>query len=471
VSAGAGLRLPEGFRFGVATAGFQVEGGFNGPGEPRNNWFDWEAAGRVEPSGVALGFWDGYEAHLDRAVDAGCDSFRLSIEWARCEPAAGEVDGSAFDRYAAILDACRSRGLEPVVTLHHFTHPHWLGADFWLAPSAPERFAEWAGVALDHLGDRCRTWVTINEINILGLSSYVLGAFPPGRRFAVGAALRAVDHLLTAHVLAYAAVKERQPDSVVATNTYCFSTYELDRLLVDTLLARRHGVDRHAVGPWLRHRKATWEAAVPTGGTVDRLARRLAAQSLPLELSVPRALAAVYDSPHACTLDVTQVDFYNPDVASHLRPPGHRTAGGTSWQPFRHLWDDPPDPAGHAAYLGLNHEPGLDVWVVENGLCNRVRNGRAFPRLDGWDRSRYLRANVGAVVAALDRGVPVGGYWHWTLADNYEWGSYEPRFGLYGVDRERGVRWLDTDSMGGDAAGAYRRIAEGLRAGDRSVVT
>jgi beta-glucosidase/6-phospho-beta-glucosidase/beta-galactosidase len=111
--------------------------------------------------------------------------------------------------------------------------------------------------------------------------------------------------------------------------------------------------------------------------------------------------------------------------------------------------------------------------VVENGLCNRVRNGRSWPRVDGWDRPRYLRENLAAVVDAADAGVPVTGYWHWSLVDNYEWGSYQPRFGLFGVDRhrgERGFRWLDTDAMGDDAAGAYARLITGLRAGDRSVL-
>ncbi len=111
--------------------------------------------------------------------------------------------------------------------------------------------------------------------------------------------------------------------------------------------------------------------------------------------------------------------------------------------------------------------------MVENGLCNRVRNGRSFPRLDGWDRSGYLRENIGAVVAAVEAGVPVAGYWHWSLVDNYEWGSYQPRFGLYGVDRHRGARgfrWLETDSLGDDSGETYRRIIAGLRAGDRSVL-
>jgi beta-glucosidase/6-phospho-beta-glucosidase/beta-galactosidase len=109
-----------------------------------------------------------------------------------------------------------------------------------------------------------------------------------------------------------------------------------------------------------------------------------------------------------------------------------------------------------------------DVWVVENGLCNRVRAGHAFPRSDGWTRDRYLRENLKAVVDAVAAGVPVSGYWHWTLADNYEWGSYEPRFGLFGVEREHTVTVLEHDSMGVDAAAAYRSLIAAMRQGDAS---
>ena len=462
--------LPDGFRFGVATAGFQIEGGYNGPGEPRNNWARWEDEGRVEPSGIALDFWNRYEEQLDRAVAAGCDGFRLSIEWARCEPVEGEIDTEALERYGAILAACAERGLQPLATLHHFTHPAWLGERFWTELDAPERFAAWVRTAVDALHDRCRHWVTVNEINVLALQTYVTGQFPPGLFFSAGDAVRTLDHLLAGHVLAYGEVHARQPDAVVATNTYSMSVYELDRLLLDVLLARRHRVPRHDLRSWLADRRETYHAAVDTGLRGERALRRLASAMIPLEQALPRAVAAVYDTAHESTLDVTQIDYYDPVVSHHLRMPGHRTAGGRSWLPGRMLWDDPPDPPGLARYAGLNVEPGLPVWVVENGLCNRVRNGRAHPRDDGWDRVRYLRENLAALVDALDAGVPVGGYYHWTLADNYEWGSYEPRFGLYGVDRARGVAWSDLDSMGHDAAGAYRRLIEGLRAGDRSVL-
>jgi len=461
--------LPAGFRFGVATSGFQTEGGFNGPGEPANNWASWERAGRVEPSGIALDFWRDYEHHLERAAALGCDAFRLSVEWARCEPAPGEIDHSALAHYARILAACRMRGLEPLVTLHHFTHPAWLGPDFWLALDAPERFVEWVRTAVIALCAHNRQWVTLNEINVVALQTYMAGGFPPGRRLDTGAVVRTLDHMLAAHVLAYETIHSIQPDAVVGTNNDALSVYEFDRLLTDALLARRNGVERHGVGGWLAWRRADFYRGLVGRTRRERWFRRAAASIIPLDRALPRALAAVYASRYDRCLDVTQIDFYDPWIDAKLRLPGHRSAGGRVWYPGRMLWDDRPDPALLADWCGLAQAPGMDVWIVENGLCSRVRRGVSHPRADGWDRVRYLRRNVGAVVAALERGLPVGAYYVWSLADNYEWGSYEPRFGIYGVDRERGVRWSQLDSMGADSAGAYRAVIEGLRAGDASV--
>jgi beta-glucosidase/6-phospho-beta-glucosidase/beta-galactosidase len=461
--------LPRGFRFGVATSAFQTEGGLNGPGEPANDWLPWERSGRVEPSGTALSFFDRYGDHLDRAVAAGCDAFRLSIEWARCEPAEGQVDDAAFDRYRAILDACRERGLRPTVCLHHFTHPHWLGQDFWLRLDSPERFARWVQVAVDRLGGGCSNWLTLNEINGYAVQAYALGALPPGRFLAFGDLVRSLDHLLTAHVLAYDAIHRRQPDAVVSTDNHASSLYELDRMLLDVLLARSVGVDRRSLRDWLAARRE--EQYGELGGTRgDNALRAMTGSIVALDRALPRALGAVYDGPSERALDLVSVNYYDPVAADHLRLPGHRTAGGRTWAPVGRQWDMAVRPEGLLVYLRLNAWSGLDIEISENGLCNRVVRSRAWPRADGWDRARSLRAHLKVMVAAIDEGIPVTGYFHWTLADCYEWGSYEPRFGLYGVDRERGARWRDDDSMGGDAAGAYRRLADGLRAGDRSVL-
>ena len=492
--------LPDGFRLGVATSAFQIEGGLNGPGEPANNWVCWEREGRVEPSGIAVDFWNRYEEQLDLAAALGCDTFRLGLEWARIEPEEGAIDETALDRYAQILDACVERGLEPLITLHHFTHPAWLGVDFWLSPESPERFAAWVERVLARLADRCRLWITFNEPAILAQCCYVFGVQPPGRRFAWKEMFTSAGHMFAAHVLAYGLIHESRPDAIVHTNSSEASIYEFDRLFTDLLLARSSGVPRDDLGAWIAEKREAWYGAIAPARAIERFMRRNAAAIAPIarlprrrESLSPRArresddpegvlrpaVEAVYSSSWDRTLDVLGIDYYDPVARNHIRLPGHRSAGGRAWQPNSDLWDDVVYPAGLTEYsranLALSREAltdgrPLELWVVENGLCNRVRNGRSYERIDGWDRPRYLRENLAAVIAGLDEGLRIGAYLHWSLTDNYEWGSYQPRFGIHGVDRERGAKILAADSMGRDSAGAYRRLIEGLRSGDRSVL-
>ena len=107
--------------------------------------------------------------------------------------------------------------------------------------------------------------------------------------------------------------------------------------------------------------------------------------------------------------------------------------------------------------------------MVENGMSTLVRNGRAYRRHDGASRPGYIAEHFEAVVAAIEAGAPLRAYLHWSLVDNYEWGSYEPRFGIFGMDRsrgKRGVRWMDTDASGYDSAGAFRKLLGALRCGE-----
>ena len=111
--------------------------------------------------------------------------------------------------------------------------------------------------------------------------------------------------------------------------------------------------------------------------------------------------------------------------------------------------------------------------TTQTVMPTRVRDdGRPERRSDRMDRPRYVRAHLGAVAEAVAEGLPVTAYLHWSLVDNYEWGTYEPRFGLFGLDRREPdrVRWLDTDAQGDDASGEFARVVAGLRAGDRSVL-
>jgi beta-glucosidase len=487
--------LGDGFLAGVATSGFQIEGGFNGDGEPHNNWSGWEATGRVERSGLACDFWRHPADALDRAAAIGCNAFRLSVEWARLEPRPGAFDEAALERYAEILALCAERGLEPMVTLHHFTHPWWLGEEFWLRPGSPDVFARHVARIVPALSPHCRRWITVNEPNIVMLMGWIEGACPPGRRMAVSDAFCVLDNLLTAHVLAAEVVTAVQKEAEVTINTSSSSVYELDRMLLDLLGLREAGIPPSDVDRYVDDRRAVHDAAFPPRHAGEAAVRRYFAAMSPygadhepgrghawarlrglVRRPAPRrVVAAVHASPRARGLDAVGFDWYDP-VASHaMRLPGRRTAaGGRDWSVGRALWDVEPHPAGLRSWCATEAalRPGLPLWVVENGMATRVRAGRPVPREDGMDRCRYVRQHLGAVAGAVADGVPVRAYLHWSLVDNYEWGTYEPRFGLYGVDRSdpTTVRWMDTDAQGDDAAGEFARVLGALRAGDRSVL-
>ena len=108
---------------------------------------------------------------------------------------------------------CVDRGLEPLVTLHHFTHPAWLGEDLWTRPDAVDRFRSWAELAVEALAPSVRLWVTINEINVLFAESWLLGSFPPGRYLAHTDAALAASNLLAAHVAAYEVIHGWRSDA------------------------------------------------------------------------------------------------------------------------------------------------------------------------------------------------------------------------------------------------------------------
>jgi beta-glucosidase/6-phospho-beta-glucosidase/beta-galactosidase len=488
--------LGDGFAIGVATAGYQVEGGYNGDGEPANNWYDWERTGRAERSGVACQFWSHPEEALDRAAALGCNMFRLSVEWARLEPEQGRFDEAALDRYVEILEMCGARGLEPLITLHHFTHPLWLGEEFWLRPGSPDRFARYVQRVLPALAPHCRRWVTINEPNIVTLMGWIEGACPPGRRLAFADAFCVLDNLLTAHVLAADAIVDLQPGAEVTCNTSSSSIYEHDRLLTDLLLLRAAGVPASDVDRYVDERRALHDASFPPQHAGEFAVRRFYAAVSPYGTNrgagggplwsrlraasrrpAPRrVIEAVQASPHANSLGAIGFDWYDP-VASHaLRFPGRRTpGGGRDWSMGRAIWDVVPHPEGLRAWCRVESafHAGLPLWVVENGMATRVVDHRSAVRADGWDRPRYIREHLGAVADAVADGVPVTAYLHWSLVDNYEWGTYEPRLGIFGMDRSDpggAVRWLDTDAAGDDAAGTFSRVVRGLRAGDRSVL-
>ena len=169
--------FPDGFRWGTATAAHQIEGG-----NWNNDWWAFEHApgsGVAEPSGDACDSWNRWGDDVALCADLGLHSYRFSLEWSRIEPEPGLWSTAAVDHYRRICEALLDRGIDPIVTFHHFTTPRWSAG--WHVPETADRFADFCARLAGDLADVVRRACTINEPNIVAVMGYLLGMFPPGR--------------------------------------------------------------------------------------------------------------------------------------------------------------------------------------------------------------------------------------------------------------------------------------------------
>jgi beta-glucosidase/6-phospho-beta-glucosidase/beta-galactosidase len=489
------------FLWGVSTSGYQSEGGYNGDGQPRNNWAEAEREGRVHRTGRAAEFWERYEEDFARAREMGCAAFRLGIEWPRVQPsrAPGRLDEPppfdepALDAYAERIAACRKAGLEPVVTLQHFTHPEWLGADAWLDDATVGRFAVYVARTVEHVNRRLveahglspvRWWITINEPNVLVQNTYLAPSFP-GRRRGPCCAIAALNRLLAAHIRAYNAVHDLYAargwdEPMVTTNTFCSDLYWSDQLLMDVLSMRERGqtdiaaVFRAGVAGLNR---AVRRAGLPFQSGVfvwlGRLLHRVVDWMAPRFYFTPEAfafvLAELENSPRARVFDYVGLDYYDPFAGHMFRPPSFAdlefpTRSLRAWLMdgmTSKWWDWRLLPEGlHFFCERAARLYGRPVLIAENGMALRRRpdNSGLSHRRDKQTRSDFLRRHVAEVVRLRKGGCPLVGYLHWSLTDNYEWGSYTPRFGLFTLDYTRDAERRGEDHLGDRPSETYARL-------------
>ncbi|HSR15715.1 MAG TPA: glycoside hydrolase family 1 protein [Gemmatimonadales bacterium] len=207
--------FPPGFLWGTATSAHQVEGG-----NWNSDWWAWEHAPGspcAEPSGDAIDHYHRYREDIALLAELGFGAYRFSLEWSRIEPEEGEFSAAALDHYARVAAACRDAGIEPIVTLHHFTSPRWVAeVGGWTAPVVAERFERFADRVMRRLGDEPGRVCTINEPNIVASMGYLIGLFPPGERDE-GRRQQANRVLADAHRRAVGAVRSASPARVGLT--------------------------------------------------------------------------------------------------------------------------------------------------------------------------------------------------------------------------------------------------------------
>lgn len=499
---------PPEFLVGVATSGYQCEGGYNGPGQPRNNWGAHEDQGKVARTGAATDFWNRYREDFGLCRGIGLNAFRMGIEWARVQPGdspprgrAPGFDHAAIDAYADRIAACRLAGLEPVVTLHHFTHPAWLGVDAWLSDQTPELFENFVVRTLGRLNERlCGRfgqppvgwYVTINEPNMLVLNTYLNRHFPGGGEFGIPVGIRAYNRLLAAHVRAYNAIHDLHetrgwPAPRVTMNTFCSDVYWSEQILLDLLCLREHGVSGDSLPAYLAARaealrESLQMAYLPlradplawAGRAVQRAANFFACRAATAD-AFGFFLAEAARAKRDRALDFLGLDYYDPFLSHIFRMPSFSDLEFPSGSLHGYImdglsskwWDWHILPEGLRAFCSHYSQafPGKGVLIAENGMALRLHadNRRAGHRKDRVTRSDFLAAHFGEVRRMLGDNLPILGYLHWSLTDNYEWGSFTPRFGLFRIDYAGGLRRIACDHLGDNPSQTYARLIRELR--------
>lgn len=387
-------KFPPSFLWGAATAAYQVEGN-------NSNSDVWamehaKPSVYVEPSGDAANSFALWRTDLDLVKNMGLNSYRFSLEWARIEPEEGLFSIAMLDYYKAIIEGCRERGLTPLVTFNHFTTPVWFAArGGWSNPQSPALFARFCDRAARHLAAPIGYATTLNEPNLSGLLNIVL---PHG----IG------DKLMGA-----------------------------DRAMQEAA-AKAHGVPKFIAG------NSLWIEDVPpyvANILAAHKAGRDAIKAVRPDLPVGVSLAIIDDQAvgRNSLRDAMRAKLYDPWLKAAR---GDDFIGVQNYE--RTLWNDkgkvdPPKtgerndmgsevyPASLAGAVRYAHQVAqVPVVVTEHGINSA----------DDAKRARLIPAALAELKRAMDDGVPVKGYMHWSLIDNYEWVfGYKPQFGLHSLNR------------------------------------
>jgi beta-glucosidase len=385
--------FPAGFLWGAATSSHQVEGD--------NRWSDWweyEESGRLpHRSGEACRHYELYEQDFDLARSWGHNAHRFSIEWSRIEPSEGSWNREALEHYRAVIQALKRRGLEPVVTLHHFTNPAWFTrAGGWLRRDSPRVFARYVGFVAEHLGKDVRYWLTINEPTVYVMQGYINGKWPPLVKASWIRAMIAFRNLAKAHVAAYRTLHKIRRDIMVGFAHSaplvlpCNSQRIRDRVAAsvrDLILNRAFF---YLLGARVGNRRETSRRLDFIG---INYYTRMTVHGVGLGIGAlfGRVCRLAHDHDRGRTSDI-------------------------GWEVY---------PRGLPLVLGTFSRFGVPLIVTENGIATN----------DETLRRDFLMQHLINLSAALGSGINVIGYLYWSLMDNYEWTlGMEPHFGLAAVD-------------------------------------
>ena len=392
-------QFPENFLWGTATAAHQVEGG-----NDANDWWAWEQApGHIkngDNSARACQHYERFAQDFDLLRSLHQNAHRLSVEWSRIEPTPGEFSSTALAHYRDVLQALRDRGMEPMVTLHHFTNPAWIAkAGGWDNPQTSEYFARFAARVADQLGTLARLWITINEPTVIAYQGYVRGEWPPGTRN-LGAAARVLVNLLRAHWMSYERIKSRHPDLQIGL-AHHLRIFDPARPYMPQ--------DRAVAAAFNRVFNETILKSLRIGRLVFPLTRAGRASG--------PADSQDFIGLNYYTRELVKFNVrYRAELFGERMLPAAAPRSDLNWELY---------PQGLYRTLRSLERERLPIYVTENGIADH-RDAL---------RPEYLLTHLSAMQRAIEAGSPVRGYFHWTSFDNFEWAEgYSAKFGLIACD-------------------------------------
>jgi beta-glucosidase len=426
-------RFPPGFLWGASTSAYQIEGAVNEDGRGPSIWDTFShTPGKThggDTGDIACDSYHRLEEDLGLLSELGVGGYRFSVAWPRIQPTGrGPVNQRGLDYYRALVEGLRERGIRPAATVYHWELPQALeDLGGWANRDTADRFAEYAQLLAHTLGDQVAMWITLNEPLQAAHQGYRVGTHAPGKTNPALAAA-ATHHLLLGHGLATQAMRSALPGRVpvgIALDLHPVRPASEDALEAAAVLDAEH--NRIFLEPVLH-------------GTYPAAARP--------ELLPPAQLIEADDMRTICVpVDFLGVNYYSPYYVrlgdwDELRLgesalPGHPGVVGYAPPELPRTnmgWLIEP----HGLYdilVALDREaPRLPLYITENG-CAADDYVTPEGEVNDGERIAFLEGHLEAAWQAIQDGVNLAGYFHWSLMDNFEWArGYQRRFGLYFVD-------------------------------------
>jgi len=443
------MTFPKDFLWGASTSSYQIEGAAKSDGRGISIWDTFEkvpgAVSNGDSGAVACDHYNRYSTDIKLMQEIGLQGYRFSFAWPRLFPNNSSTpEPRGFDFYDRLIDELLTAGIEPVATLYHWDLPQYFqDQGGWASRSILEPFTEYASAIAKHFGDRVKRFSPINEPWVVAWLGYGSGLLAPGISD-TRQAIAASHHTVVAHNLAYRAIKEQAPNALVGPVLNqlnpdiddSFDPFQQNAVEVYDAFLNKFWMDATFLGKysdlvWSMYGKALED--VVKDGDLDPVKN-----------------------------DWLGINYYFNTRIGHEVPPDHKTAnsfisefggGFSEGAPNGPLTDMgwPITPYGLGDVLmRWNREYGdilPPMFITENGAAY-ADGPDASGEIKDVRRIEYLDAHLLSVHSAISRGANVGGYFHWSLLDNFEWAlGYDKRFGLIHVDYETQKRTLKNSAL------------------------